>query len=69
MFTGQGNHGQTLGVKGEQGTAELGTKTVMKQTNELFLDRQKLPFPFIIGQSKWLGALVWLTSVDIGLEL
>ena len=42
-------------MKGEGGTAELGTKTVLKQTNELCFLRQKLPSPFVIGQSKWLG--------------
>ena len=41
----------------EQGTAELGAKTVLKQTNELCFYRQKLPSPIAIGQSKWLGSL------------
>ena len=44
-------------MKGEQGTAELGAKTVLKQTNELCLQRLKLPSPIVIGQSKWLGSL------------
>ena len=46
-----------LASKGEQFTAELGAKTVLKQTNELCFYRQKLPSSIVIGQSKWLGSL------------
>ena len=42
---------------GEQGTAEFGAKAVLKQTNELCFQRQKLPSPIAFGQSKWLGSL------------
>ena len=42
--------------KGEQGTAELGTNTVLKQTNKLCFLGQKLPFPIVIGKSKWIGS-------------
>ena len=37
---GQSNQCQTPRVKGEQGTAELGAKTVLKQTNKLFLETE-----------------------------
>ena len=49
--------GKFIMSKGEQGTAELGANTVLKQTNELLFYGQKLPSPTVIGQSKWLGSL------------
>ena len=40
-------------LKGEQGTAELGVKTVLKQTNEYYVsrDRSYLPVLKLVNQN------------------
>ena len=56
-----------LFLKGEQGTAELGTNTVLKQTTELCFQRQKLPSPTVIGQnhaSRWIRDL-WSKGISL----
>ena len=50
-------------TKGEQGTAELGTITVLKKINNLCFQRQKLPSPIVIGPSKWLGSFILAQQV------
>ena len=53
-------------LKGEQGTAELGVNTILKQTNELFLqDRSCLTYHY---WSTKMARIIWFgsASVDIG---
>ena len=51
-------------TKGEQGTAELGTITVLKKKKKnLCFQRQKLPSPIVIGPSKWLGSFILAQQV------
>ena len=54
--------------QGKQGTDELGANTVLKQTNELCFQTEKLPSLTVIGQSKWLGSFGLAQQVLIQIQ-